>query len=432
MIAPHETFHGFVETTTDTLLIFEACRRGILPKINRRLQEKERGAVQPGTVYVFDERESGIKRWTDGYVWSPSRILGNFLIYRELEGRDGSRPTATDTSRAGDHSTQEDSNRNRPDLSTMIDPSRERALVGSLTTSYKFKKGGLIKKTMSIIVNGSTQHLISYYTKEDVLSHRLRTPSSIPELACLDISADLLHRQSFRVPPTQSVAIRPHDHRHEQQQQQQAHGYNPPPSTVMSRTSPYTAMSFPSSLGQRYALSAALPSNYHRFVPLRKEEDDYGLDFMPSPYSFVNHMVSSQATLSPGQDLPAYCAYDEGSIAEPVPSQFAMKQPPSFYMNNTSPGYNYDYQFYHSNSAPPVSPPPQHADHEEQQKQQRSMACLMYPTVTAEMPPVGTLRASPLQPAVYSMPLGPSMAHGDFCASPAVTATTASTEIQYY
>ncbi|CAO3597762.1 unnamed protein product [Absidia cylindrospora] len=29
----------------------------------------------------------GIKRWTDGLVWSPSRIFGNFLIYRELDDR---------------------------------------------------------------------------------------------------------------------------------------------------------------------------------------------------------------------------------------------------------------------------------------------------------------------------------------------------------
>lgn len=57
-----ETFHGFIETTTDTLLVFEACRQGILPKINRRLQERERGAVKSGTVFVFDEKESGTKR----------------------------------------------------------------------------------------------------------------------------------------------------------------------------------------------------------------------------------------------------------------------------------------------------------------------------------------------------------------------------------
>lgn len=53
------TFHGFVETTTDSLLLFEACRRGVLPKISRRLQERERGSVKSGTVFVFDEKESG-------------------------------------------------------------------------------------------------------------------------------------------------------------------------------------------------------------------------------------------------------------------------------------------------------------------------------------------------------------------------------------
>ena len=39
--------------------------------------------VQSGAVFVFDEHESGIKRWTDGLVWSPSRILGNFLVSHE-------------------------------------------------------------------------------------------------------------------------------------------------------------------------------------------------------------------------------------------------------------------------------------------------------------------------------------------------------------
>ncbi|KAI7860521.1 Gti1/Pac2 family-domain-containing protein [Circinella umbellata] len=211
MPSTNETFHGFVETTTDTLLIFEACRRGIFPKINRRLQERERGAVQSGTVFVFDERESGIKRWTDGFVWSPSRILGNFLIYRELDGRDSTtdkrranRMSAGSSSAAMGYRGDTNNNMNNNSSSSSppaVDRSRERALVGSLTTSYNFKKGGLIKKTMSIVVNGSPQHLISYYTKEDVLNNRLPTPSSIPELAQLEISPDLLLRQSFRIPP---------------------------------------------------------------------------------------------------------------------------------------------------------------------------------------------------------------------------------------
>lgn len=54
---------------------------------------------------------------------------------------------------------------------------------------------------MSVTVNGFSQHLISYYTLRDVIEGRLRTPSTIPELASLEISAEYLHRQNFRFPP---------------------------------------------------------------------------------------------------------------------------------------------------------------------------------------------------------------------------------------
>ena len=82
-----------------------------------------------------------------------------------------------------------------------VDRNRERQLVGSLSDSYKFRKDGLIKKTMSIVVNGVSQHLISYYHPRDVLQNRLRTPSSVPELASLEISPELLVKQNFRIPP---------------------------------------------------------------------------------------------------------------------------------------------------------------------------------------------------------------------------------------
>ena len=82
-----------------------------------------------------------------------------------------------------------------------VDRNRERQLVGSLSDSYKFRKDGLIKKTMSIVVNGISQHLISYYHPQDVLQNRLRTPSSVPELASLEISPELLVKQNFRIPP---------------------------------------------------------------------------------------------------------------------------------------------------------------------------------------------------------------------------------------
>lgn len=80
-----ETFYGLIESTSDALRVFQLCRQGKLGRVRRRLHDKERKLIRSGSVFVFDEYESGIKRWTDGRLWSPSRILGNFLIYRELE-----------------------------------------------------------------------------------------------------------------------------------------------------------------------------------------------------------------------------------------------------------------------------------------------------------------------------------------------------------
>ena len=68
-------------STHDALLLFEAARRGHIPKIRRRLKDEERKhLIRSGAVFVFEEKESGIKRWTDGLLWSPSRILQNFLV----------------------------------------------------------------------------------------------------------------------------------------------------------------------------------------------------------------------------------------------------------------------------------------------------------------------------------------------------------------
>ncbi|KAI8384839.1 Gti1/Pac2 family-domain-containing protein [Radiomyces spectabilis] len=212
-----ETFHGYIETTQDVLLIFEGCRRNLLPRIGRRLQERERKMIRSGSVFVFDEKESGIKRWTDGRVWSPSRILGNFLIYRELDKRMAgdkrlSMSAAVRSMRglgdARSRSYSADQNCHPGDVSERC---KERHLVGSLSDSYRFRQDGLIKKTMSIIINGVSQHLVSYYHPQDVMNSKLRTPSSVPELACLEISAELLSKQNFRIPPMVEPIMDPLD-----------------------------------------------------------------------------------------------------------------------------------------------------------------------------------------------------------------------------
>ena len=143
---------GWIETTGDALLILEAARRGLIPRVTRRLVDSERKMITSGSVFVFDEDESGIKRWTDGFFWSPSRILGNFLLYRETEKRGAGHSRAraeTTTNEEADGMKQEGQSLSRPKSESSrlgIDRQRERILVGSLTNSYKFKPGGMMKK----------------------------------------------------------------------------------------------------------------------------------------------------------------------------------------------------------------------------------------------------------------------------------------------
>ncbi|KAJ7583870.1 Gti1/Pac2 family-domain-containing protein [Mycena floridula] len=198
---------GWIETTGDALLILEAARRGLIPRVTRRLVDSERKMITSGSVFVFDEDESGIKRWTDGYFWSPSRILGNFLLYRETDKRGAGhhRGTKFEPSVPEEQNEQvkvEGQALSRPKTEQVgVDKQRERTLLGSLTKAEKFKSDGLMKKTFSLSIGGVAQHLISYYKVEDVEKGRLRSPSSLPELASLDISPEYLDKTHFRNPP---------------------------------------------------------------------------------------------------------------------------------------------------------------------------------------------------------------------------------------
>ncbi|ORZ03268.1 Gti1/Pac2 family-domain-containing protein [Syncephalastrum racemosum] len=139
-----ETYIGHIKTPQDALTLFEACRRGQLNRVQRRLSSKERVHIRSGSVFAWDEREAGMRRWTDGRTWSPSRVLGSFLTYREL-----------DTKR-------------RP----------RRSLGSKNAPAYSYKPDGLIKQSFSICTaNNQKLHLISYYTKADILSGRLVQPT---------------------------------------------------------------------------------------------------------------------------------------------------------------------------------------------------------------------------------------------------------------
>ena len=210
------TWVGHVNTTRDALILFEACLQGQLNHVPRRPHDRERSQlIRSGFVFIFEENASGIKRWTDGVPWSPSRILGNFLVYRELMKPfpPGEKKRATKRSKAmskytksGEPYPRQQSTDSLPPSPTMgkleggADNNEERALIGSLIDSYGFKEDGLVKKTISVNLHGIQHHLVSYYRVEDVKKGTLQSPSTDPKLFGIEPRVELIANQSFKSP----------------------------------------------------------------------------------------------------------------------------------------------------------------------------------------------------------------------------------------
>ncbi|KAI1367804.1 Gti1/Pac2 family-domain-containing protein [Xylaria arbuscula] len=209
------TFYGYIGTTMDALTLFEACLSGHLLHVARRPHDGERqNIIKSGAVFVYEEHSSGIKRWTDGVPWSPSRILGNFLLYRELERafKPGEKKRAIRrnksesgvSKRSPKRKTSEslDSTARGAAIASQQDPSlaEERSLVGSLVDSYPFKPGGLVKKTISVTVGPISHHMVSYYSIEDVKANRLPTPGQDSRLAGVCPRFALYNQNNFRSP----------------------------------------------------------------------------------------------------------------------------------------------------------------------------------------------------------------------------------------
>ncbi|KAK4621963.1 Global transcription regulator sge1 [Fulvia fulva] len=239
------TFHGFVHNSMDGLVLFEACLSGKLHHVPRRPHDRERSSlIKSGSIFIYEENASGIKRWTDGVAWSPSRILGNFLIYRELEkpfppGEKKRAMKRKRTSMPGEPYPRRDSDDNEgPELNTPLTPPTpnvdgevkpeipssdqdkelERSLIGSLVDSYGFRPDGLVKKTMSISVNGISHHMVSYYKVDDVKNNLLPRPLSDPRLQNISVRPELYLKQNFRAPveETEHYAIDGHMNAHPQ------------------------------------------------------------------------------------------------------------------------------------------------------------------------------------------------------------------------
>ncbi|MCJ1293521.1 hypothetical protein MMC34_005076 [Xylographa carneopallida] len=211
------TWYGHVASCLDSLVLFESCLKGDLRHVPRRPHDRERSQlIKSGSVFIYEENASGIKRWTDGVPWSPSRILGNFLVYRELSKPfpPGEKKRATKrnkrVARPGEPYPRAEGETAGPSSPTTPGArsengsaegkEAERALIGSLVDSYGFKPDGLVKKTMSVTVQGVHHHLVSYYKIEDVIGGKLKPVSMDLTLSNIIPRLELTTRQNFRAP----------------------------------------------------------------------------------------------------------------------------------------------------------------------------------------------------------------------------------------
>lgn len=82
-MSSNETYRGLILTLQDALLVLEATRLNMLPKVKHRLNDVERKHIAAGSVFAWNETECGMKRWTDGKNWLASKVKGPFLTYQE-------------------------------------------------------------------------------------------------------------------------------------------------------------------------------------------------------------------------------------------------------------------------------------------------------------------------------------------------------------
>lgn len=253
------SYVGFLETTWDALVLVEAALRGHCPHISRRPHDRERAElIRSGHIFIYEESASGIKRWTDGVTWSPSRILNNFLVYREMThpfppGEKKKALKKSNGSGSPEQSPIQDTSNLTPQEVAYNNQLRE--LVGSLIDSYDFKEKGRIKKTITLSIHGVVHHVISYYTIEDVIAGRLCRPVHDHQLRFMFPRKELMVTQAFRQQLDQNpVLFRPEP---EQGYMTEHNGFGGAPTQMAPNLSHFTNM----------GVAPPMPANLYAYQP---------------------------------------------------------------------------------------------------------------------------------------------------------------------
>lgn len=83
MIEMCGNYIGCLHSEMECSKIISLAMENIMFRLKRRLNEKEKRLIRPGYAFIYLEQESGIMRWTDSKLWTPSRALGPFMMYIE-------------------------------------------------------------------------------------------------------------------------------------------------------------------------------------------------------------------------------------------------------------------------------------------------------------------------------------------------------------
>ncbi|KAJ1503758.1 hypothetical protein HMI54_007804, partial [Coelomomyces lativittatus] len=185
-----EAFYGYIHSIDDALLLVEAVRRRLVPRIFYRLTDSEQLSIRSGSVFVWHEDEANIKRWTDGKFWSNSRMKGRFFLYKELSSskkliygaRQKNGATASNhgvvINGAGLSSFPQVTSH-----SSSVLKKHSNTLLSNFPTKDFFRK-----KTISVRTRKNEKfHLVNYYYDADVKHNRLVRPSQCTEFKHLHI-----------------------------------------------------------------------------------------------------------------------------------------------------------------------------------------------------------------------------------------------------
>ncbi|KAI0302203.1 Gti1/Pac2 family-domain-containing protein [Russula brevipes] len=161
----HSRLH--VRDAHDAHTVFEAVRQGFLRPVTRRLNEVERSMyITSGAIFVWEESDDdlGLKRWTDGRVWSQSRMREPYLFYDER--------LPSDEARTNDHSSRSSGN-----IYRFVDGITRSGPISPALSHYDRSEHhplGLVKQAYSawVLENPEAKprkwHLTAYFTYADL------------------------------------------------------------------------------------------------------------------------------------------------------------------------------------------------------------------------------------------------------------------------